>query len=99
MYNAIVDTTTKIAEKYGFDVIPCGNAVEMASDLPEFKLGAPLSMHRDGFHLTLDYGRYLAALVMCKYFTGCDATKVEYEPENTDPAINAKLNKIKRPKK
>lgn len=94
MFNAIVDTTTKIAEKYGFDIIPCGNAVEMASQLDEFKLGGPLSMHRDGFHLTLDYGRYLAALVMCKYFTGCDATKVEYEPEDTDKEINAKLKEI-----
>ena len=95
MFNAIVDTTTKIAEKYGFDVIPCGNAVEMASDtIPEFMPGGNLSMHRDGFHLTLDYGRYLAALVMCKYFTGVDATTVEYEPENTDAAINLKLKEI-----
>ena len=94
MFNAIVDTTTKIAEKYGFDIIPCGNAVEMASQLDEFKVGGPLSMHRDGFHLTLDYGRYLAALVMCKYFTGCDATEIEYEPEDTDKEINAKLKEI-----
>ena len=94
MFNAIVDTTSKIAEKYGFDIIPCGNAVEMASDLPEFKQGAALSMHRDGFHLSLDYGRYLAALVMCKYFTGCDATKVKYEPAGTDNEINAKLKEI-----
>ena len=94
MYNAIVKTTGEIASRYGFDVIPCGDAVEMASALPEFEQGAELSMHRDGFHLTLDYGRYLAALVMCKYFTGCDATTVEYEPEDTDPQINAKLKEI-----
>lgn len=94
MYNAIVDTTNKIAEKYGFDIIPCGDAIEMARDLPEFKTGAELSLNRDGFHLSLDYGRYLAALVMCKYFTGCDTTKVEYEPNNTDKAINAKLKEI-----
>ena len=94
MFNAIIDTTTKIAEKYGFDIIPCGNAVEMASQLDEFKLGAPLSMHRDGFHLTLDYGRYLTALVMNRYFTGRDATTVEFEPEGTDREINAKLKNI-----
>ena len=94
MYNAIVDTTSKIAEKYGFDVIPCGDAVELARDLEEFGTGAALSMNRDGFHLSLDYGRYLAALVMCKYFTGADATTVEYEPEGTDPQINKKLKVI-----
>lgn len=94
MYNAIIDTTSKIAEKYGFDVIPCGNAVEMASALPEFSQGAALSMHRDGFHLTLDYGRYLAALVMYRYFTKNKAADVEYEPENTDGEINRKLKEI-----
>ena len=94
MYNAIVDATAKVAEKYGFDIIPCGNAVELARDLEEFCAGAPLSINRDGFHLSLDYGRYLAALVMCKYFTGADATAVEFEPEGTDPKINRKLKKI-----
>lgn len=94
MYNAIVSTTNKIAEKYGFDIIPCGDAIELASHLDEFKLGAELSMHRDGFHLSYDYGRYLAALVMCKYFTGCDPTEVEYEPDSTSAEINAKLKEI-----
>ena len=86
--------TLKIAEKYGFDIIPCGDAMELARDLEEFGTDAPLSMNRDGFHLSLDYGRYLAALVMCKYFTGVDATTVEYEPEGTDPQINKKLKVI-----
>ncbi len=94
MYNAIVDTTNKIAEKYGFDIIPCGDAIEMASQLPEFELGAELSMHRDGFHLSLDYGRYLAALVMNKYFTGKNPQDVEYEPENTNHEIILKLKKV-----
>ena len=94
MYNAIVDTTTKIAERYGFDVIPCGDAVELARDLAEFGADAPLSINRDGFHLSLDYGRYLAALVMCKYFTGVDATTVEFEPQGTEPSINLKLKEI-----
>jgi len=31
---------------------------------------------------------------MCKYFTGCDATAVEYEPEGTDKEINRKLKII-----
>ena len=94
MYNAIVDTTNKIAEKYGFDIIPCGDAVELARDLPEFSIGAELNMNRDGFHLSLDYGRYLAALVMNKYFTGKNPCEVEYEPENTNHEIILKLKKV-----
>ena len=94
MFNAIVDTTSKIAEKYGFDIIPCGNAVEMASGLDEFKQGASLSIHRDGFHLSLDYGRYLTALVMYRFFTGKSAQEVEFEPQGTDGEINKKLRII-----
>lgn len=94
MYDAIVNTTNEIGKKYGFDVIPCGDAIELARELPEFGEESNLSLNRDGFHLSLDYGRYLAALVMCKYFTGCDATMVEYEPDNTDREINCKLKVI-----
>ena len=94
MYNAIVDATNKVAEKYGFDIIPCGDAIELARDLPEFSQGSELNINRDGFHLSLDYGRYLAALVMCKYFTGLDPRTVEYEPDNTCHEINVKLKEV-----
>ena len=94
MYNAIVETTNKIAQKYGFDVIPCGDAIELARELPEFSLGSEYTLNRDGFHLSLDYGRYLAALVMNRYFTGKSAKEVEYEPENTNPSVNYKLKEI-----
>lgn len=94
MYNAIINTTNTATEKYGLEIIPCGDAIEMARDLPEFMTGAPLSMNRDGFHLSLDYGRYLAALVMYRYFTKNKAIDVEFEPENTDSEINRKLKEI-----
>ena len=94
MYNAIVDTTDKIAEKYGFDVIPCGDAIEAARELPEFKEGGEYTLNRDGFHLSLDYGRYLAALVMNRYFTGTDPLRVEYEPENTDHNVILKVKEV-----
>ena len=95
MYNAIVKTTSDVAEKYGLPIIPSGDAIEKGRDLPEFdaSLGG-MSLNRDGFHLTLDYGRYLAGLTLYKFFTGNDVTKVEYEPEETDPAICAKLKKL-----
>ena len=94
MYNAIVDTTNQIAKKYGFDIIPCADAVELARDLPEFAKGASLSMNRDGFHLSFDYGRYLASLVMYRFFTGKSAQTVGFEPEGTDGEINKKLKAV-----
>lgn len=93
MINAIIEATSKAADKYGLDIIPCGDAVEMARELPEFD-EAVRNITRDGFHMSFDYGRYLTALVMYKYFTGKDTTSVEYEPYRTDSEINAKLKKI-----
>ncbi|MBQ4585631.1 MAG: DUF4886 domain-containing protein [Clostridia bacterium] len=94
MYKAIVETTNKIAEKYGFDVIPNGVAVEMARQLPEFSQGGPLNINRDGFHLSLDYGRYLAGLVMYAYFTGKNPEDVTYAPKDTSEEIIKKLRKV-----
>ena len=93
MFDAIVNASNEICEKYGLDIIPNGDAVEEARKLPEFdEKTHPIT--RDGFHMSLDYGRYLTGLVMFKFFTGKDATKVTYEPENTDHQICNKLKEI-----
>ena len=44
------------------------------------------SLCRDGFHMSLDYGRYAVGLVWFKFFTGRNAADVTFAPENTDPA-------------
>ena len=94
MFNAIIETTNKIAEKYGFDIIPSGDAVEKARELEEFSQNGPLNINRDGFHLSLDYGRYLAGLVMFAYFTGKNPENVSYAPDDTDIEIIKKLRTI-----
>ena len=95
MYNAIIDATEKIAEKYSLPIIPSGNAIEKGRELPEFDVSkGGVCLNRDGFHLTLDYGRYLAGLTLFKFFTGKSATTVTYEPDDTDPAICAKLKAL-----
>ena len=93
MYEAIINATNEICKKYNLDIIPNGDAVEEARKLPEFdEKTHPIT--RDGFHLSLDYGRYLSALVMYKAITGNDTTKVEYEPDDTDHAVCEKLKEI-----
>lgn len=95
MYQRIMEATDKIAQKYGLDVIDNATAIQMARGLDEFKPGSgALNINRDGFHLSLDYGRYLAGLTMFKYFTGKSATEVTYAPEDTDPAIIEKLKAL-----
>ena len=93
MYNAIINATNEVCQRYNLDIIPNGDAVEEARLLPEFDEKVnPIT--RDGFHLSLDYGRYLAGLVMYKFFTGKDATLVTYEPDNTDSIICGRLRAI-----
>ena len=95
MYNCIVEASSKIAEKYSLPIIPSGDAIERARYIPEFDTSkGGMSLNRDGFHLSLDYGRYLAALTCYRFFTGKDATEVTFEPENTDPALCLKLKKL-----
>ena len=93
MFQAIINATTLMCQKYNLDIIPSGDAVEEARKLSEFdEKTHPIT--RDGFHMSLDYGRYLTGLVMYKFFTGNDATKVTYEPEDTDHETCQKLKEI-----
>lgn len=92
MIDAIIKTTDYFAKKHGLRVIPNGEAIEGARALPEFQ--GELNINRDGFHLSLDYGRYLAGLTMYAFFTDDDPTNVTYEPEDTDKEINKKLKEI-----
>lgn len=93
MFDAIVKASEAICKKYGLDIIPNGDAVEEARKLKEFdERTHPIT--RDGFHMSLDYGRYLTGLVMFKFFTGKDATGVTYEPDDTDHEICNKLKEI-----
>lgn len=93
MYRAIIEASSKACAKYGIEIIPNGEAVQMARKLPEFDESIR-DITRDGFHMSLDYGRYLTALVMYKYITGNDTTKVEYTPCQTDDAICKALKEI-----
>ncbi len=92
MLGEIIKASDHFASLHGLQIIPNGEAIEMARDLAEFQ--SEFNINRDGFHLSLDYGRYLAGLVMFGFFTDIDPTEVTFEPENTDSKINKKLKEI-----
>lgn len=95
MHNAILAVTDRVSAEYGLPIIPAGDAVHKAKSLPAFDVRAGgISLHRDGFHLSLDYGRYLAGLVWFKYFTGRPADDVTYMPEGTDPSLITLLKSL-----
>ena len=99
MYNRIVSTVksevlTKPAIK---SVIPSGTAIQNART--SF-IGDHLT--RDGYHLTMDLGRYIAGLAFVGQLTGKPLSNVTYAPESVGMnykkvALEAAANAIKTP--
>lgn len=83
MYNCLCDAYNKAAQDINVPVIPAGDVIQYLRDNTkefDYKNGG-LSLNRDGFHLSLGYGRYAASLTWyCKLFDG-KATDVKFVPE------------------
>ena len=76
MYEAIVDAVAWATEACGIKtVIPVGTAVQNARTS---RLGDTLN--RDGLHLELTYGRFLAACVWFEVLSGLDVRENPYRP-------------------
>lgn len=100
MYNAICDAYKEKVEpiKDIIDFIPCGTAIQNAR---EGAFGDTLN--RDGYHLSMPTGRFIAALTAFTSITGYEAKDVpvfpeDYTPEETqcifDSVTNALTNKL-----
>lgn len=84
MYGKIKEAIDKAAGIYGLPVIKTGDAVQKMRKLKEFDcVNGGMSLCRDAFHLSYDYGRYLAGLVWYVFFTGKKATDISYKPKGT----------------
>ena len=72
MYRRICDCAAMACRLIGADVLPSGPVVQYLREnepLFDYKNGA-LSLNRDGFHLSWEYGRYAAAATWFKVLTG-----------------------------
>lgn len=82
MYEAIMDAVKRAAEECDIRiVIPVGTAVQNARTI----LGDRLN--RDGLHLELTYGRFLAACVWFETFSGQDVRTNPYRPSSVSEDI------------
>lgn len=82
MHEQLKSAYKKAAELIGARVIPVGDAVSAARENPAFdpeKGGARLT--RDGFHLSMTMGRFLAGAVWYEFFTGKDVRKNPFVPQ------------------
>ena len=78
-------------------LFPVGTAVQNARTS---YLGDTLT--RDGFHLSIPYGRYIAALTWGRVLTGKSVEGIAYAPEGVDEnlkaiAIESVENAVKSP--
>ncbi len=77
MYNAILNTVqSRIVTDNNFvKIIPNGTAIQ---NMRTSYVGDTLT--RDGYHLSYNIGRYLAALTFAKTLTGCALENITYTP-------------------
>ena len=101
MYQAIVDTVNaRIESNSKIElVVPNGTSIQNART--SF-VGDNLT--RDGYHLSYDFGRYIAGLTLVAKMTGVDISILEYAPTGVskaykDIAIESVINAINNPYK
>ena len=85
-FTAICDITRQmVATVPGIDqVCPTGTAVQNGRTL-----GLADRMCRDGYHLSMDLGCYLAGLSFIKALTGCELNGIVWSPEGVSNAEKA----------
>lgn len=82
MYECLSDAYKKAADSIDADIIPTGDAIQYLRDNTakfDYKNGG-LSLCRDGFHLSLGYGRYAAALCWCGKLLDVDVREATFVP-------------------
>lgn len=93
MHTAIQEASSRAAAVINAERLPVGNVVErLRNTVPAFDYaGGGFSLCRDGFHLTLDYGRYAAALTWCCCLSGVDPTAVSFVPQGCDREVISEI--------
>ncbi len=98
MYNAIVNAVqTQIVPRSFAAIVPAGTAIQNARTS---YLGDTLT--RDGYHLSMDMGRYIAGLTLVGKLTGKDISSVAFAPSGVSAdmkkiAVESAKNAIDRP--
>ena len=96
MYRRICDASVLAGKLINAQVIPVGQIIQtLRTEVKEFDYAHDgISLCRDGFHLTLDYGRFAAAATMFRAITGklVETTQFENFDENLIRKIISVVN-------
>ncbi|MBO5797077.1 MAG: DUF4886 domain-containing protein [Clostridia bacterium] len=96
MDRRIADAAEMACKLIGVPLIPTGEVIRRLRQLPAFDYPkGGLSLHRDGFHLSWDYGRYAAAATWCATLFERDLEKsAAFLPPDTDPALLSAIRRV-----
>ena len=81
MYRRIQEASERAAVSIGAPLSPAGKIIQILREtVPEFQYqNGGMSLCRDGFHLSLHYGRFAAAATWLHTLTGKEITVTEFE--------------------
>jgi len=87
MYRRLTDCYEMASELIGAELIPTGKVIQtLRRTVPAFDArNGGLSLCRDGFHLSLDYGRFAAAATWLRVLTGIQPEAKPFR--DFDPAL------------
>lgn len=99
MFRRVHDCYAMASKLIDAPLIPSGEVVYRTRLLPHFDVRqGGVSLHRDGYHLSLTYGRYAAAVTWLATLCGVDPHAVTFVPseggETADPAILAEIQDV-----
>jgi hypothetical protein len=91
MYRRISDASVMASKLLDAPLIPVGSVIQcLREKVPAFDFhNGGLSLCRDGFHLSLDYGRFTAAAVWFRVL--CGRLPKAQSMEHLDPALLAQI--------
>lgn len=90
MNRRINDCSEMVKKVANIEIIPSGDFIQYLRDnTKEFNCkNGGLSLNRDGFHLSLDYGRFAVSALWYRFLTGETVNTKAFKAENPDFDIN-----------
>ena len=92
MFTRILSTSQQMAAKIGAELIPAGAFIQyLRENVADFDYaGGGLSLCRDGFHMSWDYGRFAVAAIWLRTLTGaplCVSTFEDFDPDKVEKIV------------
>lgn len=83
MFGKITEANDAVSVETGLPLIPTGDVIQyLRGRVPAFdRENGGMSLNRDGYHLSLTYGRLAAAATWLAFFTDADLNKATFRPE------------------